>query len=245
MDELNRAAALLKQARRIAVLSGAGMSKESGIPTFRDALTGYWENYDPEKLANREGFLSDPPLVWQWYAERRRKLEEVAPNPGHYALAALEAVKPVSIITQNIDGLHRSAGSSTVIELHGNLRRYKCVSCELPAEVALESIGESPPHCRACAGLIRPDVVWFGEFLPAEAIARAEDEARRCDVMLVAGTSGMVYPAAGLPILARRCGARLIEVNPDETAMTDEMDLSLRGPSGVILPALVRLLAVA
>jgi NAD-dependent deacetylase len=244
LHQLQTAAGFLSQAKNIAVLSGAGISKESGIPTFRDALTGYWENYEPEKLATRQGFLSDPPLVWRWYAERRRKLEEVQPNPGHYALATLETFKPVTIITQNIDGLHRLSGSSTVIELHGNLRHYKCLDCEKPTTIPLEDLREEPPLCGHCSGLIRPDVVWFGEYLPVDALRQAEATARSCDLMLVVGTSGLVYPAAGLPMLAKEFGATLVEVNPDETAITDRMDISLRGASGVVLPELVTLLGL-
>lgn len=243
MDQLQIAAGLLAKATTIAVLSGAGISKESGIPTFRDALTGYWENYEPEKLATAQGFLSDPPLVWRWYAERRRKLEEVQPNPGHYALAALEKSKSVTIITQNIDGLHRLAGSSTVIELHGNLKHYKCFDCEKPAPIALEDLGEEPPFCQYCSGLIRPDVVWFGEYLPEDALRAANAISRACDLMLVVGTSGLVYPAAGLPALAKEFGATLIEVNPEETAISDQMDISLRGASGVVLPQIIALMA--
>ena len=242
MYQLQIAARLLSRAKRIAVLSGAGISKESGIPTFRDALTGYWENYEPEKLATAQGFLSDPPLVWRWYAERRRKLEEVQPNPGHYALAALEKFKPVTIITQNIDGLHRLSGSTTIIELHGNLRHYKCFDCEKPATIALEELGDEPPHCAYCNGLIRPDVVWFGEYLQEDALRAANAISRSSDLMLVVGTSGLVYPAAGMPALAKEFGATLIEVNPDETAISDQMDISLRGASGVVLPQIIALM---
>jgi len=239
MSDLERAAMVLAKANTIAVLSGAGISKESGIPTFRDALTGYWENYEPEKLATAQGFLSDPPLVWRWYAERRRKLEEVQPNPGHYALAALEKVKSVTIITQNIDGLHRLSGSTTIIELHGNLKHYKCFDCEKPTTITLEDLGTEPPLCVECGGLIRPDVVWFGEYLLESALRAANAISRSCDVMLVVGTSGLVYPAAGLPALAKEFGATLIEVNPDETAISEQMDISLRGASGVVLPQVV------
>lgn len=242
MQTIEDAAAWVAKAQTIAVLSGAGISKESGIPTFRDALTGYWENYEPEKLATRDGFLSDPPLVWRWYAERRRKLEEVQPNPGHYALAELERLKSVTIITQNIDGLHRLAGSSSVIELHGNLKDYKCVDCEKPATIALDDLGTEPPLCDYCSGLIRPDVVWFGEYLPEDALRAANAISHACDLMLVVGTSGLVYPAAGLPQVAKEFGATLIEVNPDETAISDHMDISLRGASGVVLPQLLAIL---
>lgn len=242
MEHLQIAADLLSKANTIAVLSGAGISKESGIPTFRDALTGYWENYEPEKLATPEGFLSDPPLVWRWYAERRRKLEEVQPNPGHYALAALEKIKSVTIITQNIDGLHRLAGSTKVIELHGNLKHYKCFDCEKPTTIALEALGEEPPFCQYCSGMIRPDVVWFGEMLPGGEMWEAKRAAQRCAVMLVVGTSGLVYPAAGLPALAKEFGAKLIEVNPDETEISYQMDIVLRGASGVVLPQIIALM---
>ncbi len=239
VNELEQAAEWLKKAKRIAVLSGAGVSKESGIPTFRDALTGYWENYNPEDLASMDGFWRNPPMVWQWYAERRRKLEEVAPNPGHYALAELEQHKTVTIITQNIDGLHIEAGSSTVIELHGNLRRYKCITCETPYTITLDMLSDHVPLCTKCGGWIRPAVVWFGEMLPEEALLTAVESTEACDVMLVVGTSGLVYPAAGLPAHAKQYGATLIEVNPKETAITDQMDIYLRGAAGVVLPQLV------
>ena len=239
MNDIEQAAAWLRAATTVAVLSGAGVSKESGIPTFRDALTGYWENYNPEDLASVDGFRRNPRMVWQWYAERRRKLEEVQPNPGHYALGELERHKTVTIITQNIDGLHVEAGSTNVIELHGNLRRYKCINCETPYTVTLDMLTDEVPLCTKCGGWIRPDVVWFGEFLPEEALVAAVEAIEACDVMLVVGTSGLVYPAAGLPAHAKQYGAKLIEVNPDETAITNQMDIYLRGASGAVLPELV------
>lgn len=228
----------VRTARFVAVLTGAGVSAESGVPTFRDALTGLWARYDPRALATPSAFARDPKLVWDWYAMRRAMLRDVVPNAGHHALAALERHVPALLLaTQNVDGLHRRAGSRNVVELHGNIMRVKCAACGAPAATWDEDA--SPPRCAHCGGLLRPDVVWFEEMLPAEALAAAEDAAERCDVLLVAGTSAEVYPAAALPERARRHGARVVEVNPAPTALSAYAHDVLRGPSGVVLPALV------
>ncbi len=225
-------------ARSVVVSTGAGMSKESGIPTFRDAPNALWEKYDPAKLASPEGFLEDPPLVWTWYEERRRMISGTSPNPGHLALARLESYfDRFAVITQNIDDLHRRAGSKNVIEMHGNIFRYKCFDMGHPA-AGLPSGGDVPPKCR-CGSLLRPDVVWFGEMLPERALGKAYSALESCDVMLVVGTSGIVYPVAGFPEIARRAGARIIEVNPEETPITELSHLFVKGPAGEVLPRLV------
>ncbi|WP_243664678.1 SIR2 family NAD-dependent protein deacylase [Rhodothermus marinus] len=225
----------------MAVLTGAGISAESGVPTFRDP-GGLWERFRPEELANVQAFLRNPDLVQRWYAYRRKLVREVEPNPGHYALVELERMVPdFTLITQNVDNLHRRAGSRRVVELHGNLLRSYCIDCGRPAdEVDLEAAAEGKPaRCPACGGLIRPDVVWFGEMLPEEALAEAYAACERAEVFLSVGTSAVVYPAAGLPLEAKRAGAYVAEINLQPSAIADEMDALLLGKAGEILPALV------
>jgi NAD-dependent deacetylase len=230
----------MRSARRVAVLTGAGISAESGIPTFRDALTGLWANYNPEDLATPQAFRRNPKLVWEWYAERRAKIAQVAPNDGHRALAQLEEhYADFALITQNIDSLHQRGGSRHVIELHGNIARVKCFDDDQVVD-AWDDTGEVPPRCPRCGGLLRPDVVWFRELLPAAALQRAVDAARACDLFLSIGTSGLVEPAASLPFEALRQGAAVVEVNPEETPLSDRATYVLRGLAGVVLPALVR-----
>jgi len=225
----------------MSVLTGAGVSKESGIPTFREAQTGVWANYDPQTLATREGFLNDPTLVWRWYDARRRKLAEVSPNRGHHALVELESlIEDLTVITQNVDGLHAQAGSTEVIELHGNISRLKCFDANHPAANIPLGLDE-PPRCH-CGSLLRPDVVWFGEALPELELERAMQISRQSDLMLVIGTSGLVQPAASLPYLAKQHGAKILEVNPNQTPITEIADLSLQGQSAEILPGLVSIL---
>ncbi|MBL0142143.1 MAG: NAD-dependent deacylase [Betaproteobacteria bacterium] len=233
---------LLDHATCVAVLTGAGISAESGIPTFRDALTGLWENFRPEELATPEAFEANPKRVWDWYAWRREKVREARPNAGHHALARLERRcrdhdVDFTLVTQNVDGLHREAGSLRVIELHGNIRRVKCFDRHHPADEWPE--GDCVPKCPACGSLLRPDVVWFGEGLPPEALAAALAAARTCDVFLCVGTSTVVEPAASLPFMALEVGARVIEVNPQPTPLTRHVTVSLRGAAGEILPLLV------
>lgn len=230
----------LRAARYVAVLTGAGVSAESGVPTFRDALTGLWAHFDPRELATPSAFARNPKLVWDWYAARREQVRAVAPNPGHFALAALEAHVPRMLVaTQNVDGLHQRAGSRHVVELHGNITRVKCFGCGVPAERFDAGTDDAPPRCAQCGGYLRPDVVWFEELLPPEALAAAERAAAECDVLLVAGTSAEVYPAAELPRRARRHGARVVEINPADTPLSPLAHDTLRGPSGKVLPALV------
>jgi NAD-dependent deacetylase len=266
--DLRRAAERLVVARRLVVFTGAGVSKESGIATFRDPGEGLWAKYDPMQLATREAFVSDPQLVWSWYRERFGKLREARPNPGHVALAELERHVPsVIVVTQNIDALHQDAGSSDVIELHGSARRFKCLTGDhgrftWDDVAAMERVAAAPeqgdaathdvtatpdrvavPRCPRCGDLIRPDVVWFGETLPHEAITRASEVARVCDVMLVVGTSGVVYPAASVPATAARAGAFLIDVNPRPDELSGLADVFLQGPGGEVLPRLAEELA--
>jgi NAD-dependent deacetylase len=245
-DGIARAAETIAGARRVVVSSGAGMSRESGIPTFRDAQEGLWARFSPEELATEAGFRADPRRVWSWYAWRRRRISSCAPHAGHRALVELEALVPeFAVVTQNIDGLHQLAGSGEVVELHGSIRRSKCLDRGHPftGETPLpesEDALEEPPACPRCGSPLRPDVVWFGEMLPADAVERAWELARRCDVMLVVGTSGTVWPAAELPYVARDAGAAVLEVGPEPSEITPVVDLRLAGAAGAVLPALVR-----
>jgi NAD-dependent deacetylase len=231
----------LRNARSVAVLTGAGVSAESGVPTFRDALTGLWAKYDPRELATPEAFARNPKLVWDWYAARRAMVADVEPNPAHYAVAELERRVPDFLLaTQNVDGLHQRAGSAKMVELHGNITRVKCSACGAFADTWGTSAPGEPPRCEKCNAYLRPDVVWFYELLPEAAQRAAEDAARRCDVLLVVGTSAEVYPAAELPEHALRHGARVVEVNPHATPLSARASDVLRGPAGVVLPALVQ-----
>lgn len=229
----------LRQARKVTVLTGAGVSAESGVPTFRDAQTGLWASFRPEDLASPEGFRENPRRVWEWYAWRRVLVGRVAPNPAHRALVECERLFPhFTLITQNVDGLHQRAGSRHVIELHGNITRTKCFEEDMPVTEWAES-GEVPPKCPRCGGWLRPDVVWFGENLPEDALAAASEASRSCDVFLSVGTSAMVHPAAGLPLEALAAGATLVEINPERTPLTSRADFVLQGPAGLVLPALL------
>jgi NAD-dependent deacetylase len=239
--DLRTVAGLLRSARRIAVLTGAGISAESGIPTFREALTGLWERFDPEELATPGAFARQPAVVWDWYAERRERVLEARPNPGHLALVEIERRAPeFALFTQNVDGLHQEAGSRTVFELHGNIRRVRC-SREGHVVEAWSKGPDRPPPCPRCAAPLRPDVVWFGELLPVAALEAAWSAAGRCDLFLSVGTSNLVEPAASLPWQARSAGAEVVVINP----VTDGQHGGTRvrhlaGPAGVLLPALVR-----
>lgn len=227
----------VRNASRIAVLTGAGVSAESGIPTFR-SNGGFWRNNRFEDLATPRGFARDPKFVWQWYEERRRGIAKARPNPGHDALVAMERrAAEFTLITQNVDGLHDAAGSKNIIKLHGDIWLVRCVSCGLERTERAE-LTVLPPHCE-CGGMLRPGVVWFGEMLPAGAIERATAAVRRAEVFIVAGTSAQVYPAASLIPLALASGAPVIEVNPEVTDFTSEVTSALRGNSADILPRLV------
>jgi NAD-dependent deacetylase len=240
---LHEAANLLRQAQRVAVLTGAGISAESGLPTFRGA-GGLWEGHRVEDVATPTAFRRDPALVWRFYNARRAALATVKPNAGHIALVKLEhrlGGGNFTLITQNVDGLHHVAGSKRVVELHGCIARVRCTGCRAIQERGHEPLPELP-RCDQCGELLRPDIVWFHETLPEEAWIEAENAALTCQCMLVVGTSGVVYPAAGLVELARRKGARVIEINVERTPTRDPLDVSLVGPSGVVLPRLLEFL---
>ncbi|MBE7499084.1 MAG: NAD-dependent deacylase [Verrucomicrobiales bacterium] len=231
--------ARLAAATRWTVLTGAGVSQESGVPTFRDAQTGLWARYRVEELATPEAFRQQPRLVWEWYAWRRELVAAAKPNPAHVALAQLEARVPhFRLVTQNVDGLHQRAGSRRVIELHGNITRTKCFAEDVPVATWPET-GEVPPRCPRCGGPLRPDVVWFGELLPPAELEEAWQASTTCEVFLSVGTSTVVYPAAALPSEALRSGATVVEVNPTPTPFTDQAHYVLAGPAGVVLPELL------
>jgi NAD-dependent deacetylase len=226
------------EATRVVALTGSGISAESGVPTFRDAQTGLWERYDPQELATPEAFARDPRLVWEWYEWRRGLVANAKPNPGHEALADLERRIPgFTLVTQNVDGLHQRAGSRRVIELHGNIMRSRCAE---EGVIVREYEGEeTPPRCPRCGEFLRPDVVWFGEMLPFQALEEASEAARGCYLFLSIGTSSLVYPAAALPYEALENGATLVEINPTETPLSANADFTLRGPAGEVLPKLL------
>ena len=221
-----------------AVLTGAGISAESGIPTFRAAQTGLWAQYRPEDLATPQAFRRNPGLVWEWYAWRRLLVKNAQPNPGHLALVKLGTFfKKFALITQNVDSLHQRAGSQEVIELHGNISRIKCA--DEGVEISnWEGLDGSPPLCPSCGGPLRPDVVWFGEMLPSHALNQAIQAAENCQVFFSIGTSSTVEPAASLPYIALDHGARIIEINPDRTKLTSSVHSFLQGNAGDILPAI-------
>lgn len=228
----------VREARRIVLLSGAGMSAESGVPTFRDAQTGLWANFRPEELATEDAFRARPQLVWDWYESRRAMIAQVQPNAGHLAVSAFQQRHPgrLTVVTQNVDGLHQRAGSTGVLALHGNIAEDKWL--DLPRSCCEPDWVERgrPPRCATCGNLRRPAVVWFGEMLPFDALERAQEAARTCDLMLVVGTSGVVYPAAGL---ARATRGRVVILNPRETELDDAGDAVLRGTAADLLPDLL------
>jgi NAD-dependent deacetylase len=235
---VRQASERLATARNVLVLTGAGISAESGVPTFRGP-EGLWGQFRPEDLATPEAFARDPELVWRWYAWRRDRIAPLEPNAGHRAIVILEGRVPEFLLaTQNVDGLHARAGSLRMLELHGSLWRLRCVRCSFRGEDRRSPLPEVPPRC-SCGSLLRPDVVWFGEALPAAALDQTFAAAHAADFVLVVGTSGLVYPAAALPEAARSAGAVLVEVNPTETPHTALADVSIRGGAAAVLPALV------
>jgi NAD-dependent deacetylase len=243
-EALERAAGYLRSARSVAVLTGAGVSAESGLATFRGA-GGRWEGHPVEEVATPFAFQRNPTLVWRFYNARRAGLRSVGPNPGHVALTILEerfGVDQWTLITQNVDGLHRAAGSRHILELHGNLTRVRCTGCGRLEDRGVEPLPDLP-RCATCGELLRPDVVWFYESLPEETWEKAEAAVRACQCFMVVGTSAIVYPAAGLIDLARTVNARVIEVNLERTAASHRADVSLYGPSGQVLPRLVKCLS--
>lgn len=248
-DNLQTIAQILKNAAHVAILTGAGISKESGVPTFRDALEGLWAKYDPAQLATPEAFERDPALVWSWYQWRRDMVKQAQPNPAHDALAQLQAMPiATTLITQNVDDLHERAGSVDVIHLHGNIAKNKCVAnCQGMPTIIEDIPSESrddgfPPPCPYCGGYIRPDVVWFGEALPSRDLQHAQLASEKCDVMLVVGTSGLVTPAATLPLIALQAGATLIEVNPMQSAITAYAHHWVQAPAGLALATLMTIM---
>ncbi len=228
----------IKNIKKIVFVTGAGISQESGIPTFR-GKDGLWRNYDPMKLATIDAFYDDPKLVWEWYNDRRRNIFQAYANQGHKAIAELEKYAQVVVLTQNIDGLHQKAGSSKVLELHGSIVRIKCSVCDFKDEIITE-FSEIPPLCK-CGNILRPDVVWFGESLPQDVWQKAIIFASECDLMIIVGTSLVVSPANTLPIYAQQNNAIMVEINPENTEMSSEMDLIIRNTSAKVLPELISL----
>jgi NAD-dependent deacetylase len=241
--EWRRAADALRRAHRVAVLTGAGVSAESGVPTFRGA-DGLWEGYRIEEVATPQAFKRDPKLVWRFYNLRRANLRGVQPNAGHRALVALEerwGVDRFALITQNVDGLHRAAGTRNLLELHGNIGRVRCTKCLVVTDRAGEQLPELP-HCPTCGGMLRPDIVWFHEMLPPGIWEQAALATQQCQCFLVVGTSAVVYPAAGLIDAALTSGATVIEINLEATEACAAGAIHLHGPSGRVLPRLVDML---
>ncbi|MFN7993889.1 MAG: NAD-dependent deacylase [Bryobacteraceae bacterium] len=229
---------LLRSASAVAVLTGAGISAESGVPTFRGDQ-GLWRDFKPEDLATPEAFARDPRLVWEWYNWRREAIAKARPNLGHKALVRLEIQKPhFTLVTQNVDGLHDMAGSGRILKLHGDIWRMRCTSCGSNWPDRRVPLPKIPPHC-GCGGLARPGVVWFGEPLPEGMMHEAEHATLEAQVLLVVGTSAQVYPAAGLIPLAKQGGAKVIEVNTESTPYSQSVDCVLRGPAGEVLPGII------
>jgi NAD-dependent deacetylase len=240
MTSIENAAKLLSMARKVAVLTGAGISQESGIETFRDK-DGVWSKFDPMLWATVEGFLSRPEDVWNWYQERRETINNSKPNQGHITLARMEKFfDRLTVATQNIDGYHQIAGSTTVFELHGNIFRNKCLAEDNMKTVFDNSV--IPPKCLECGSMIRPDVVWFGEMLPEKEWSLARENAQECDLYMVIGTSGMVWPAAGLPTIAKRKGAKVVIINTTESEIDQRADVLVCGKSGEVLPQILKIL---
>jgi NAD-dependent deacetylase len=247
MRDDHELASILLRAAHIVVFTGAGVSAESGIPTFRDALTGLWSRFDPGELATADAFRNDPELVWGWYEWRRMKVMRAAPNAAHRAIAMMaQRVPKLTLITQNVDDLHERAGSDSPIHLHGSLFAPRCVACARPAvhpdRIPDEPEGGrriQPPQCGHCGGRIRPGVVWFGEGLPQAALNQAFEAARHCDVLFSIGTSSLVQPAAEIPFVAAQAGATVVQINPNATGLDSVAHFNMRGPSAVLLPRLL------
>jgi len=232
----------LRDARHVCILTGAGVSAESGVPTFRDAQDGLWAEYEAQDLATPDAFVADPALIWRWYRWRRELVAEAEPNPGHYAIAELEnRVAQVTLVTQNVDSMHQRAGSKKVIEFHGNLFDERCFSCGTPA---VADDASAVPACADCGGNLRPGVVWFGESIPEASLNQSCAAAMECDVFLSVGTSSLVYPAAGLSRLAADNGATVVEINPRPTAHAAGFHFAVAGKSGVVFPKLIESLTL-
>jgi len=235
---------VIRKAQNIVILTGAGVSRESGLDTFRD-VGGYWSRYNPYELASPQGFSSNPLLVWQWYQARKNRANEAQPNPGHFAIAEIESHFPeYYLFTQNVDRLHKRAGSKTVFELHGTIFESHCFNCGLPYtnDFTIGDSIETIPRCPKCNDLIRPSVVWFGESLPYDILALAYEKSQSCDLFFTIGTSSEVYPAADLPHQAKNTGAYVVEINPNETSFTRYSNLSFRENSGEILPQILKII---
>ena len=225
--------------RKCVVLTGAGFSAESGVPTFR-GKEGLWGKFKPEELATMDAFMANPQIVWEWYNWRRDLMNKVKPNEGHYAISELESlIDDFTLITQNVDGLHKMAKTQNILELHGNIYRNKCVRCNQIINQEIEIDPKNIPSCEKCGGNIRPDVVWFGEMLDSNVINTAFKESEECDIFISAGTSAVIHPAASLPVIAKRNGAVLTEINPEETPISYFADFQFREKSGEILPKIV------
>ncbi|MGH7801813.1 MAG: SIR2 family NAD-dependent protein deacylase [Thermodesulfobacteriota bacterium] len=238
-DEIKEAKAIIDKTSNITVLTGAGISAESRIPTFRGE-EGLWRKFRSEELATQEAFQRDPKLVWEWYDWRRGLVKEARPNPGHYALVNLENEKPnFTLVTQNIDGLHQLAGNRNIIEMHGNLWQIRCTSCGIIEQNHDIPLKEIPPKCKNCDSLGRPNVVWFEEIIPMSIIDHILIAIERCEVMLIVGTSGVVEPAASMGLVAKHTGKTVIEVNLETTPNSSNYDISILGKSGEILPMLL------
>ena len=238
--------AMARRARRVVVLTGAGMSAESGLPTFRDAQTGLWARYEPEDLASLDAWNRDPEFVWAWYRWRAATVRQAEPNAGHRALAAWDdrGSAEIWIVTQNVDDLHERAGSGVLAHLHGSIFALRCSACGLDAEdtqpLPREPVERlAPPRCATCGALVRPGIVWFGEPLPMQAFAHAQAAVASADLVLVVGTSGLVHPAAGLPLLALQHEIPVVEINPEPTELSEAATSAWRAPAAVALPALV------
>ncbi|MFQ5508380.1 MAG: NAD-dependent deacetylase [Leptospirillia bacterium] len=238
--DIERVRERIAGSERLAVLTGAGISAESGVPTFRGA-DGLWKNFRAEDLATPEAFAQDPELVWEWYGWRRSLIAECRPNPAHLALVEMEQRegRSFSLVTQNVDGLHALAGSEDPVEMHGNIWKVRCTGCHQVSDDRRVPMEPMPPMCADCGAMLRPHIVWFGESLDQAVLERAFGAFEYCDVALVVGTSGVVQPAASLAALAKRAGAFVVEINPDAAGSAHTMDVMLRGKAGEVLPQLV------
>jgi NAD-dependent deacetylase len=233
---------LLQRAESVCVLTGAGISAESGVATFRGA-DGLWSKLKPEELANFDAFMRNPEMVWEWYSYRKNIIHDVKPNPAHYALVRIEQlIKKFTLVTQNVDNLHARAGSKQVLELHGNIERSYCINCGKFAENVEVSAENKVPKCQSCGGMIRPDVVWFGEMLPEGVFEAASEAASECELFLTIGTSSVVYPAAGLSHTAKANGAYVVEINTEQTEVSHKVNETLLGKAGEVLPELVKII---
>lgn len=236
---LTKLATLIERSQAAVVLTGAGISAESGVPTFRGA-EGLWGKFKPEELATMEAFMANPKIVWEWYNWRRELLSNVEPNAGHTALCRLESYfEQFTLVTQNVDGLHQKAGSSQVLELHGNIARNKCAECNRQLDSGITIDPDNLTPCPNCGGKIRPDIVWFGEMLPEDTIDTAFTRTRQADIFFCIGTSALVHPAATLPVAAKASGATLVEINPEPTPISEIADICLHDKAGLVLSQLL------